>query len=90
MGPDLTLDLQIQEVTISQDGQVRISYILFLETKEYSGPIGGGQSFATDQDVLARAASLVEDIKRSALLELGLEKSTEEEPLDTLLDEDPL
>lgn len=90
MGPDLSLDLQIQEVTITQDGQVRISYILFLETKEYSGPIGGGQSLATDQDVLAKAAALVEDIKKSALLELGLEKSPEEEPLDTLLDEDPL
>lgn len=83
------LDLEIQEIHISSDGQVKISYILSLETKNFSGPIGGGQSVAVDQKVLLASQALLDLVKKTCLVELGVAPE-QEERLDSLDDEDPL
>jgi len=85
----IELDLDIQEITISSEGQVRISYTLNLETSEFSGPVAGGQSVVTDPKILSLAEDFVAAAKASALQDLGLRPSTREEPLNSL-DEDPL
>lgn len=86
---EIELDLDIQEITISSEGQVRISYTLNLETSEFSGPVAGGQSVVTDPKILSLAEDFVAAAKASALQDLGLRPSTREEPLNSL-DEDPL
>lgn len=86
---ELTVDLEVQDLTISE-GQVRLSYIFSITTSEFSGPVAGGQSLVTDEEVLSKAQALVEAAKSAAMRELGLVEEKVEEPLDPLLDEDPL
>lgn len=87
---EVAVDLTIQEMVISEDGQVRLSYIFSIETPEFSGPVAGGQSLVSDSEVLAKAVDLVEAARVAALRELGLMDRHKEEPLDPTLDEDPL
>jgi len=87
---EVAVDLTIQEIVISDDGQVRLSYIFSIETPEFSGPVAGGQSLASDPDVLSKAKDLVDAARLAALRELGLADKTKEEPLDPTIDEDPL
>ena len=86
---EVEVDLDIQEVTITSEGQVRVSYVLNLKTSEFSGPVAGGQSVVTDPKVLALAEAFVASAKVSALQDLGLRPSEREEPLNSF-DEDPL
>lgn len=86
----MEIDLDIQEVTISSDGQIRLSYILHLETSEFSGPVAGGQSVVTDHKIQAIAESFVAAAKASALRDLGLSPQNREEPLFSSDEEDPL
>jgi len=85
----LTVDLEITELSISE-GQVKLSYIVSLETAEFSGPVAGGQSLASDSEVIQQAQALVVAAKAAALKELGLVEKKEEEPLAHEYDEDPL
>jgi len=89
---EIELDLDIQEVTISSEGQVRISYILCLETSEFSGPVAGGQSVVTDPKVLSLAEDFVTAAKASVLQDLGLRPPSDRNREESLnrLDEDPL
>ena len=50
----LSVDLEISEMTIS-DGRVKLSYVVSIETSEFSGPVAGGQSLVTDSEVLEQA-----------------------------------
>jgi|FLLY01.1.fsa_nt_gi hypothetical protein len=84
------LDLNIQEMSISSDGEVKLLYHLHLETKEFSDVIGGGQTVVTDPAVTEMAAALVEAAKRAALVDLGLKDADKEEPLYPQAEEDPL
>lgn len=86
---ELTVDLEIKEVNIS-DGQVKLSYILHLETSAFSGPVAGGQSLVEDPEVFKQAMDLMDAAKAAALKDLGLVESTKEEPLDLFDEEDPL
>jgi hypothetical protein len=86
----MELDLEIQEVTISSDGQIRLSYILHLETSEFSGPVAGGQSAVTDPKILSLAEAFVASAKVSALKDLGLQPQSREESLNYSDEEDPL
>jgi hypothetical protein len=83
-------DLNIQEMVISQDGTVKLSYVFSIKTSEFSGPVAGGASTVSDPEVLSQAQQLVEAAKGAAMRELGLEKKREEEPLGLPLDEDSL
>lgn len=88
---EVNLDLDIQEMSISKDGQVKVLYHLYLETKEFSDVIGGGQTVVTDSTVLALAEELVAASKRATLRDLGLEEeNNKEELLDPQAEEDPL
>lgn len=87
---EIAVDLDIQEIVISEDGQVRLSYIFSIETSEFSGPVAGGQSLASDPEVLEKAQALLEAARVAALRELGLMDKDKEELLDPTLDEDPL
>lgn len=85
---DVAVDIDINEIVIS-DGQVRLSYIFSLDTKEFSGPVAGGQSLVSDPDVIRQAEDLIEAAKAAALRELGLLPKDVEELLDPN-EEDPL
>jgi len=87
---EIEVDLDIQEVTISAEGPIKLSYIINLETSEFSGPVAGGQSVVTDPKVLAMAEALVAAAKSAALQELGLRPMDREELLNSVDEEDPL